>query len=148
MITLTTCGPSEPLAQLHLQIILQVFKYLNIPIAEDKIGGPTTTLEFLRMELDSIQLQMRSSRTSLTGGKYQVSVVPKRELASALGKLSFASQAIVPGRTFLRRLYDLTKATQQMRPHQLLKLSREAVGDLAWWKALHRKLERKIVLPV
>ena len=138
---LDTCGPSERLAQLHLQIILQVFKYLNIPIAEDKIGGPATTLEFLGMELDSVQLQMRLPDDKLTDLKTLVSNLldqgccTKRELASALGKLSFASQAIVPGRTFLRRLYDLTKATQHMRPHQPLKLSREAVGDLAWWKA-------------
>ena len=59
--------------------------------------------------------------------------VRKRELASLLGHLSFASRAIPAARTFLRRLYDLDKATSEMSSHRMLHLSASAKGDLSWW---------------
>ena len=59
--------------------------------------------------------------------------VRKRELASLLGHLSFASRAIPAARTFLRCLYDLDKATSEMSSHRMLHLSASAKGDLSWW---------------
>ena len=53
-----------------------------------------------------------------------------------MGKLSFASRAIIAGRTFLRRMYDLMRANEAHKP-VVLRLPDPALQDFAWWsKAL------------
>ena len=46
-------------AQHQLDIILEVFRYLEIPIAEKKIEGPNQILVFLGIELDTLCLEAR-----------------------------------------------------------------------------------------
>ena len=49
-----------------------------------------------------------------------------------MGKLSFASRAIIAGRTILRRMYDLMRATEAHKPVMLC-LSDPVLQDFAWW---------------
>ena len=57
--------------------------------------------------------------------------VTLRELQSLIGLLNFATAVVVPGRTFLRRLYDLTIGIS--RPHFKIRLNAGARADLAAW---------------
>eukprot|EP00117_Sycon_ciliatum_P029789 scpid74607/ scgid1212/ len=115
------------------------FQFLNIPVATEKVEGPSTVLTFLGLELDTDRLEVRLPQSKLLALRRLVSTtldqgcVLKRELASLLGHLSFASRAIPAARTFLRRLYDLDKATSEMSSHRMLHLSASAKGDLSWW---------------
>ena len=55
----------------------------------------------------------------------------KRHLLSLLGKLVFFSRVVRPGRTFLRRLFDLSTKTKFLHHH--VRLSIEACLDIKWW---------------
>lgn len=57
--------------------------------------------------------------------------VTLREMHSLLGLLNYATGCIVPGRTFLRRLYDLT--IDITCPHYKICLTNDARDDLAAW---------------
>ena len=64
--------------------------------------------------------------------------VTLRELASLMGKLSFTSRVVVPGRTFMRRLWDLIAKYNRAnaKPHYRISLTEECRQDLAWWNQL------------
>ena len=138
---LDVCPPSMDLAMRHKTLILDMFSYLNVPIAPEKVEGPSTVLTFLGLELDSEQLEIRLPLSKLQPLRDHVSSVlhserlSKRELASLLGHLSFASRAVPAGRTFLRRMYDWDKATRGMKGHHVLCLPPSAADDLRGWKS-------------
>jgi len=115
-----------------------MFHYLQVPVAPEKVEGPSTKLTFLGITLDTVDLVM-----SVPPDKVQDIVtrlqemlqrgsIRRRELASVVGKLSFASQAIVAGRTFLRRLYDFMKASEYSES-PVLRLPNPVKEDLVWW---------------
>lgn len=54
-----------------------------------------------------------------------------KELQSLLGLLNFATVCVVPGRTFLRRLYDLT--VNVACPQFYIRLNAAARADLSMW---------------
>jgi hypothetical protein len=55
----------------------------------------------------------------------------KLEIQKLLGKLNWAARVIKGGRTFMRRLIDLTCRTCE--EHHYLRLSKEAKADISWW---------------
>lgn len=58
----------------------------------------------------------------------------KRELQIIIGILSFASKAVVLGRTFLRRMIDAMKAIPfSYDPDQRIALTEQFFQDLQWW---------------
>ena len=57
--------------------------------------------------------------------------ISQRNLESLLGKLSFAARVIVPGRTFVRRLWSVFSRYQE--PHFTIVLSQDCNADLNWW---------------
>ena len=57
--------------------------------------------------------------------------VTLKELQSLLGLLNFATSCIVPGRTFLRKLYDLTINVKF--PHFKIRLTKEVKADMLVW---------------
>ena len=71
-----------------------------------------TTLDFLGLEFDTINMQARLPRAKLVKGENMLAAIQKRssiprdELEQIIGFLSFASKVVVPGRAFLRRLYN------------------------------------------
>jgi hypothetical protein len=55
----------------------------------------------------------------------------KRDLLSLIGVLSHACKVIKAGRSFLRRLIDLSKVVKH--PDHFVRLNRQARSDLEWW---------------
>ncbi len=83
---------------------------LGLPVAPDKVEGPTTTITFLGIELDSVALKIRLPvvklqrlRVALADWEGRRSAT-KQQLQSIIGHLSHAAQVVKPGRTFLREL--------------------------------------------
>jgi len=141
---LNVSAASRSLADKQRSVILDLFQYLNVPVAPEKVEGPTTTLTFLGIELDTLQLEMRipadkrQDLLRIIGSLLTHRSTTRRELVSVLGKLSFIARALPSGRTFLRRLYDLSKATVHKPKHSVLRLPEAACEDLSWWAdALH-----------
>ena len=139
---LDVTGPSLALATAHRDLIFKLLAYLSVPVAHEKVEGPSTKLVFLGIELNTVILfshlpddKVQDIRSSLRGILARRSV-SHRELASVVGKLSFPSRAIIAGRTFLRRMYDLMRATEAHKP-VMLRLPDPVLQDFAWWsKAL------------
>eukprot|EP00117_Sycon_ciliatum_P034800 scpid21606/ scgid26485/ Integrase/recombinase xerD homolog len=137
---LNVSPPHLPVAEHHRSLILDMLRYLQIPVASEKVEGPSTCLTFLGLELDSLTFEIRlpsakhGAYLGKVNGLLQSGMASRRELASVLGNLSFAARAIPVGRTFLRRLYDLDRATSNLPKHKVLTLSAGAVNDLKWWQ--------------
>ena len=107
------------------------------PIEEEKCEGPAITLPFLGMELDTVKLEIRlpsdklERLKSLTAEWRGRKAGIKRELRSLIGILNHACKAVRQGRTFLRRLIDLTKAVKH--PNHFIRLNTAARSDIMWW---------------
>ena len=90
--------------------------------------------DFLGIELDSIRMQARLPPDKLERARKTVAdllkraTIPYRELESAVGFLSFAAKVVVPGRAFLRRLFDAIR-----RPVAIVRLTTAMKADLQWW---------------
>ena len=107
-------GPpgSQQCAQ-NLSTLLAVFDRLGIPVAPDKLEGPTSRLTFLGLELDTSAMVIRLPADKLLAlqdrlrgwlGRHSCS---KQELESLIGSLSHACTVVRAGNTFLRRMFEL-----------------------------------------
>ena len=116
-----------------------MLKYLHVPVAPEKIEGPATCLTFFGIELGTVALEMRlplEKKVDFLGTVARIletNHVTSHELASVVGKLSFASRAIPAGWTFLRQLYDFMRATPSAKPYLSLILPGSVCDDLVWW---------------
>ena len=62
-----------------------------------------------------------------------LALIPRIMLHSAADKLSFAARTMPAGRTFLRRLYDFSKATSGKGNNSVLRIPESAQEDIHWW---------------
>ena len=107
-------APSECLCQQQLNIFLEFYLYLGVPIAPEKTCGPSTTLSFVGIELDIVLKEARLSQdkldkcvTTMLEFRHRKKVT-LHEFQSLIGLLNFACSVVQPGRAFLRCLIDLT----------------------------------------
>ena len=98
----------------------RTFARLGVPLAPNKVFGPTQVLEFLGIILDPDLMEARLSEQKVH--KLQVlisSMQPrrkctKRQLLSLIGSLSFSTKVIVPSHPFLSCLIKLSTTLRQM----------------------------------
>ena len=134
---LVTGAPGTPECAIALKTMMSVFHRLGFPIACEKVEGPTPCLEFLGFVLDSQALEVRLSQTKLLELRSTIhqwvgrKTCERRELESLVGKLAHAAKVVKPGRTFLRRMFELLGGAR--RPHHHLRLSLAFRSDLLWW---------------
>ena len=93
-------GPNREQYSGDLQIVLSTFSELGLPVAENKLEGPSTCLTLLGFELASRAMEMRLPRVKLLDLQ-QMSLVwagrcscRKKELEYVVGKLSHASRVV------------------------------------------------------
>lgn len=67
--------------------------------------------------------------------------VTLQEIQSLCGLLNFACQEVVPGRAFLRRLFELTYGLK--KAHHRVKLNRGCKDDLQVWKTFLEQFNGK-----
>jgi len=123
-----------------LKVALSTFAELGVPVAEDKVEGPTTVLSFLGIELDTANMLARLPQDKLRDLRRTIADVISRaqrkvtlkELQSLIGKLNFACRAVVPGRPFLRRLIDSTCGLKH--PRHRRRVTEGMVADLRVWE--------------
>ena len=107
------------------------------PVEEEKCEGPATTLPFLGMELDTVKLEIRLPSDKLERLKLLTAEWKgrkagiKRDFLSLIGILNHACKAVRQGRTFLRRLIDLSKTVRN--PGHFIRLNAAARSDIMWW---------------
>lgn len=126
-------------AAVQMATLLQVFENLGIPVAvgDDKVVPPTTTMTVLGIEVDSVAQESRLPSDKLAcilellGEWRSRRSATKRELLSLIGHLSFAAKVVPPGRTFIRRLIDLSCTVTDLSA--VLVLDDDAQLDIQWW---------------
>ena len=118
----------------HLKKFLTMADALGVPMKPDKTVLPCTTITFVGIELDSVLMEKRLPAEKLIKIRHLLQDFKTRrkvklvELQSLIGLLNFACSVVTPGRTFLRRIIDLTLGLQQ--PHHRRRLDGEARADL------------------
>ena len=120
-----------------LRLCLDVCRLLGVSVAPQKTEGPSTSLCFLGILLDTERMELRLPEGKLR--RLQALVrdwkgrkrCQKRQLLSLIGQLQHACRVVMVGRSFLRRLIDLSTVAKQLHHH--IHLNRAAQSDLLWW---------------
>ena len=127
-----------------LRKMTELCAILGVPLAKEKSEGPSTSITFLGIQLDTesgtlalppAKLQRICDLLNEWGDK---KVCSRRELESLIGVLNHACKVVRPGRSFLRRLIDLlaeSRVTFARRPHHSIRLNRAFRSDIAWWRS-------------
>ena len=118
--------------------LLFVLQNLGFYVHRGKLGLPTRVLKFLGFLLDSQQMVVTvppdkiAEAIILIQQALSSSWLPLKFWERIVGKLNFMARAIYGGRTFLRRIIDLTVRIKQ---HNNLgsRVSSTAARDLKWW---------------
>ena len=125
----------EPLRTMSL--LTHIFNALGIPLATHKSKGPVNVIEYLGIILDSVAMESRlpvDKLKRICGMLKQFlhkNSCVKRELLSLLGHLVFASRVIIPGRTFMSRLFEASKWVKHL--YHRVNLSTECKADIKMW---------------
>ena len=96
----------------------------------------STIADFLGIEFDSILMQARLPPDKLARARnttktlLNMASISHQELESAVGFLSFAAKIVIPGRAFLRRLFDALR-----KPAAVHHITSDIKADLRWWQS-------------
>ena len=135
-VTMGAAGKLE--CETNLRSMERVCTELGMPVEPSKTEGPATRITFLGMELDSEAMVIRLPQEKLD--RLQSSLASwsvkkhgkKRDLLSLIGLLAHACKAVRAGRSFLRRLIDLSTTVRTLNRH--IRLNKEARSDIQWWR--------------
>ena len=124
-------------ADRSMAIITMLFNKLHLPIAPHKTVGPVHELEYLGITLDTIAMEARLPVEKLVRLRNMIadfagkSSCTQRHLLQLLGHLNFAASVVVPGRTFMSRLYQVAFKVKIL--HHKVFLDDNCKEDLAMW---------------
>ena len=94
-------------------VALDTCNKMGVPVAWDKLKGPSTRLHFLGLKLDSVRRIINLSAEKLTRTQAQDRhwlsrrSCTKRELLALIGILQQAAAVVKPESTFIRRIIDV-----------------------------------------
>lgn len=120
-----------------MAIMTMLFKKLGIPLSEKKVEGPTSCLEYLGIILDTQKMEARLPREKVTRIIEFIHTIiqkrscTKREILQLLGHLNFACRVILPGRSFVSYLINLSTTVTEL--HHYVHLNKECKEDLYMW---------------
>ena len=129
--------PHSPACQQNLNTFIQLCTNLGVPLASEKIEGPSTSLTFLGITLDTANMEIRLPQDKLLRIKASLTkwigkkTATKRQILSLVGLLQHATKVIRCGRTFVARMYATAAKVKQL--HFFTRLNKEFQSDVAWW---------------
>ena len=129
--------PYSPECQQNLNTFIQLCTNLGVPLASEKIEGPSTSLTFLGITLDTANMEIRLPQDKLLRIKASLTkwigkkTATKRQILSLVGLLQHATKVIRCGRTFVARMYATAAKVKQL--HFFTRLNKEFQSDVAWW---------------
>ncbi len=136
-------SPPDSIPAAHLLTTQKVFSELGIPLALDKTAGPSTSIEFLGINLDSQKFQAslpkeKIDRMILVASTLAANpICSKRELLSVLGHLNFAMRIIPQGRPFISHLLTLASSTHALEDQ--IALTDSCCNDLSLWISFFKR---------
>ncbi len=136
-------SPPDSIPAAHLLTTQKVFSELRIPLAQDKTAGPSTSIEFLGINLDSQKFQAsllkeKIDRMILVASTLAANpTCSKRELLSVLGHLNFAMRIIPQGRPFISHLLTLASSTHALEDQ--IALTDSCSNELSLWISFFKR---------
>ena len=109
---LTVGPPLYQVCQNNADIFTSLCKDLGVPLATDKLEGPSTSLSFLGIILDTHYMEIRLPSDKLSRMQDMLKSwlskkkATKREILSLVETLQHATKVVRPGRTFVSRMYS------------------------------------------
>ena len=92
-------------------ICMQTCNELGIPLAQDKLEGPSTSITFLGIVIDTSKSVIRLPEDKLQRTRQEVASwlgrnkATKREILSLVGLLQHATKVIRPEKSFVSHMY-------------------------------------------
>jgi hypothetical protein len=133
-----TCGPARSTqCSVNLSLMIEACTETWFNINPKKLVYPTSQLEFLGIVIDSDKMELRINDERLVGIYNELidwkdrCKCTKRQLLSLIGKLTFISRVVKSGRTFVRRMIDLSKSVKFL--HYNVYLNKSFKDDISWW---------------
>ena len=137
-------APGSSECRVGMDTLVYTCNRVGLPLVPEKCEGPTCSMVYLGIEIDTMTMCMRLPTDKLDRLVSEIArwsckkSCTRSELQSLTGQLQHAATVVKPGRTFLRRMYDLLKVGtghgQRTPPGgQYLRLNVEFRSDLAWW---------------
>ena len=132
--------PGTTIAATTRSLVERIFDRIHVPLAHHKTEGPTTSLTFLGILIDTgrFQLSLPSDKLARLQDLLRLwrskKCCTRKELESLVGHLSHAATVVRPGRMFLRNLFSLLSKVS--KPNHFIRLSLDTRADLAWWQCL------------
>ena len=123
---------------LHFDKAINLLTQLGFEINWKKIEPPTQSIDFLGVHINTVSRTLSLPANKLVEFQKLVSKwtlkcrASKKEIQKFLGKMNWAARVVRGGRTFMRRLIDLT--CKLRAPHHRIWLGKEARADILWWK--------------
>ena len=145
-------SPDPMSASQDLAVVIAAFADMGIPLAKGKVEGPSTSLIYLGILLNSALMLMQVPQEKyidIMGLLTQWGTrktCTKRELLSLIGKLGSICKVVRPGRMFSRRLIDLSTTVAKMHHH--INLNKEACADISWWKKFLPDWDQRSLIPI
>ena len=121
----------------NFQCMLETCSTAGVPVEAKKSEGPTTSLVFLGIEIDTVAMQLRLPQDKLDRLRETVAVwrgrtdCRKRELMSLIESVSHACKVIKQGRAFFRRLIDLSECFSWL--DHFIRINVDARSDIERW---------------
>ena len=122
----------------QLKRFIKFCNICGIPIAADKTIGPFQIIEFVGIELDTVNMQARLPESKIKKCMTKIENVLGKEKASLReiqvlsGLLNFACNVVYPGKAFMRRIYNLTIG--KYNKNSMITINDEVKGDLIMWQ--------------
>ena len=129
--------PTSNRCEKDLEEVKSTCEWLGIPLAMEKVTGPTTLLTFLGITLDTVQMEARLPPEKLDRMRKTVALwlpkkkATKRDILSLVGLLQHTTKIVRLGRTFIRRMYSTASKVREL--HYYTRLGKEFRSDLSWW---------------
>ena len=123
-----------------MAILTLIFNIFDIPLAKHKTVGPASSpagipwyyIRFYQHHQEARLPNDKSDRIVVILQQFLAkSSCTKRELLSLLGHLVFASRVMVPGRTFLSRLFMAAKKVKKL--HYRVSVTQACKADVKMW---------------
>ena len=134
---LTMGPPASPTCQHNLETFIQVCNDLGVPLALEKVEGPTTCLTFLGITLDTYKMEIRLPEEKLIRIRHEIrgwlqkKKATKKQILSLVGLLQHATKVVKCGRTFVARMYGTAAKVKELLFYT--RLNNEFKSDLYWW---------------
>jgi reverse transcriptase-like protein len=145
---------SKSRTQAQLNFTLTTFKQLGLPVSAEKLVGPTQRITFLGIEIDSVSMEARLPVEKVVALQSELShwlsktSTTQRELQSLIGQLEFACKVVRSGRSFLRRLIDVSTFSPHPNTRIPIQLTSPLRLDLNWWhRFVHEWNGTTLLLP-